>query len=104
MEKRERGRGGGRENKGTGICQRLCRALDLSADCLPGEGLVEIRGRGSVTLRGGGRILTYTAEEIRIALKRGSLRIEGQELVCTSYHAEAIGVEGLIRRVCFEED
>ena len=87
-----------------GFRQRLCRVLDLSPDCLPGEGLVEIRGRNSVMIRGGGKILIYTSEEIRIALKRGSLRIVGRDLSCTSYHVEAVGVEGLIDRVCFEED
>ena len=83
--------------------ERLCRKLDLPPDVFLGEGLVEIRGRNAVCIRGGGKILLYTPEEIRVALKRGCLRIEGKRLICTSYHAGAVGIDGLISRVSFEE-
>ena len=84
--------------------ERLCRRLDLAPDFFAGAGLVELRGRSEVTVRGGGRILLYTPSEIRIAMGRDVLSILGEELVCTSYYRGAVGVGGRIFGVCFEED
>ena len=93
IEKREKG----------SLRERICQRLDLVPDCLPGECMVELRGRHAVTVSGGGRILLYTPEEIRIALKRGCLSVVGHRLVCTSYYVGAVGIEGLICGVSFEE-
>ena len=79
--------------------ERLCRALDIPPDALPRGGMIEIRGEASVTVRGGGRILEYTPKLIRIAYGRGEARIEGCGLVCVSYHADAVCVEGRILRI-----
>ncbi len=84
--------------------ERLCRSLDVPPDVFSGEGLVEIRGRSALCVSGCGKILVYTPEEIRIALRRGALKIEGKRLCCTSYHVGAIGVDGHICRVSFEEE
>jgi sporulation protein YqfC len=83
--------------------ERICQRLDLVPDCLPGECMVELRGRHAVTVSGGGKILLYTPEEIRIAIKRGAVRVTGERLVCTSYYVGAVGIEGLIIGVFFEE-
>ncbi len=83
--------------------ERLCQRLDLPPDVFLGEGLVEIRGRYAVCVKGCGKILTYTPEEICVRMGQGCLRIEGKRLICTSYHAGAIGVDGMIDRVSFEE-
>ncbi len=86
-----------------GLRERISRHLDIPPDVFPGESLIEIRGRGSVTVRGGGRILTYTPEEIRIALKHGCLSVQGRRLVCTSYYVGAVGIDGCVCRIFFEE-
>ena len=83
--------------------ERLCQGLDLVPDCLPGECMVELRGRNVAMVSGGGKILLYTPEEIRIALKKGVLSVTGHRLVCTSYYVGAVGIEGQICRVSFEE-
>ncbi|MBO5939181.1 MAG: YabP/YqfC family sporulation protein [Clostridia bacterium] len=88
---------------GENVRDRISRRLDLLPDLLGKEGLVEIRGRGSVTVRGGGKILLYTPEEIRISMPRCVLSISGEELVCTSYFQGAVGVDGRIGGVFFEE-
>ena len=82
--------------------ERLCRSLDLSPDLLPGGCVVEIRDRYRLTLRGGGRILRYTSEEVRIALRRGELSIKGRRLCCQSYYVGAVVLEGEIDSVSFE--
>lgn len=81
--------------------ERMSRALDMPPDLLPGGSLVEIRGRCAVTVRGGGKILAYTPEELCIALGKGVLTIRGRRLVCTSYYLGAVGVEGQIDEVVF---
>ena len=91
------------KEKGEGIRDRLTRRLDLPPDLLGSGGLVEIRGRGTVTVRGGGRILRYTPKEIRISMPRCVLSIRGERLICTSYYRGAIGVDGVIGGVFFEE-
>lgn len=83
--------------------ERLCRALDLVPDSLPGECLVELRGHHAVTVKGGGRILLYTPEEIRIGLRRGCLSVVGKRLVCASYYVGAVGIEGRIDGIFFRE-
>lgn len=95
MRKKQRG-------SGEDFRDRVARRLDLLPDLLGNEGLVEIRGRGTVTVRGGGKILLYTPEEIRIAMPRCVLSIVGEGLVCTSYFQGAVGVDGRIGGVCFE--
>ncbi len=91
------------KERGGNFRERLSRRLDLVPDLLGKEGLVEIRGRGAVTVRGGGKILLYTPEEIRISMPRCVLLIRGEGLVCTSYFQGAVGVDGKIGGVFFEE-
>ena len=86
-----------------GMREKLTRHLDLLPDLLGEGSLVEIRGRGTVTVRGGGQILRYTPEEIRVSMPRCVLSIRGENLICTSYYRGAIGVDGRIFGVVFEE-
>ncbi len=99
MEKKH----GEREERGS-VKERLCRALDLPPDVFAGESLVEIRGRGFLAVSGCCGILDYTPEQIRLSLKRGSLRVEGERMLLSSYLAGAVGIDGRIRSVRFEEE
>ena len=96
MEKRKK-----RKAEGD-LRERFCRRWDLLPDLLRNEGLVELRGQCSATVRGGGKILLYTPEEIRISLPSCVLSLRGEGLICTSYYQGAIGVEGRICGVFFE--
>ncbi len=87
-----------------GIRERLCHSLDIQPDVFPGECFIELRGRNSVTVKGGGRVLTYTDSTVRFALRHGALRIDGKRLCCSSYHRGAAVVDGLISSVIFEEE
>ena len=101
--KREKGKHqtGSLSQKEERLSEKLCRALDIPPDILPGEGVVEIRGRGMATVKGSGKILLYTPEEICVEMKKGMVSIKGRNLVCTSYHKEAIDIEGKIHSVTF---
>lgn len=94
----------GDKNKKRDIRERLCHALDIQPDIFPGESLVEIRGRCGVTVRGSGKMLTYTDGIIRIKLGKSILRIEGNRLCCTAYHPGASVIDGRIRAVVFEDE
>lgn len=93
-----------RDREKEGVREKLCRALDLSPDLLPGGCTLEVRDRHLLTLRGGGSILTYTEEEVRIALSRGALAVRGRRLTCLSYYVGAVSVEGEIGSITFEEE
>ena len=91
-----------KEKNGT-LCERFLRALDAEPDIAFGGSLIEIRGRGALTLNGGGRILDYDDRVIRIALKHGALAIKGRRLVCAAFCAGRVRIEGVIESVSFEE-
>lgn len=83
--------------QGVGRAERLCRMLDISPVAIASGYSVEIEGRTRVRVSGGGRILLYTPEEIRIELPRDRfLSIKGKALSCASYNREMLGVEGYI--------
>ena len=86
-----------------GFSERICRALDIEPDVLPRASLIEIRGRSAVTVSGGGKILDYTDEEIKLALKSGAVAIRGKRLVCASFCAGKVRIEGRIEGVSFEK-
>lgn len=86
--------------------QRICRALDIPTEILPSTPTVEIHGYGQVKISGGGAILLYSPCEIRIAHRTGEgyMSIRGEGLSCSSYNMGAVGIEGRIRSVSFEEE
>ena len=91
------------EKEREGLREKLLRVLDLPADTLPEGWLLEVRGGRELTVRGCGSILTYTPEQIRLRLSSCVLVIDGSQLCCVAYHAEAVRVEGNIRQIGFEE-
>lgn len=85
--------------------ERLCRLLDIPTDALPFGYSIELQGRALLKLQGGGRILLYTPDEIRIALPRASgcvLSVKGSRLSCVSYNKGTLGIEGCIISVSFD--
>ena len=68
---------------------------------MPRESFVEIRGRECVMIRGAGRILLYTPNEIKVERGGGEISVVGEELICTSYYLGAVGIEGQVRGVNF---
>ena len=85
--------------------ERICRALELPTDLLPKQTAVELQGRSGCKICGGGAILLYSPEEIRIALREGGyISVRGVALTCLSYCSGAVGISGRIRSLSFEED
>lgn len=87
-----------------GVRERLCRALDIPPNTLPSTADVLIRGRNSVYIENGGRILAYTPECIEVRLPKGSVRIDGKRLVCAAYRRGALRIDGHVLSVSFGEE
>lgn len=82
----------------------LAVRLDVPADMLEGGMCVELRGRNTLLVRGCQRILQYTPELLTFQMKGCVLKITGTRLVCHSYLAGAVGVEGRVDGICFDEE
>ncbi len=91
------------KNKNSDLKDRVRRALDIQPDVFPRETLIEIRGRGAVTVKGGGAIRVYNDDVIKLAVKGGAVCVKGEGLSCASYCRGAVTVEGKISAVGFEE-
>ena len=81
----------------------LAVRLDLPPDILSGGMRAELRGRNLLTVQGCRRILTYTPTCIRLQMKDTVLAVRGRRLGCTSYLAGAVGVDGLVVSLSFED-
>ena len=89
------------EKKNEKFRDRLYRTLDIDGDIFGGVG-VELRGRGSMIVRGCGKIIEYLPESIRLELEGGEISVRGRGLICTSYRMGAVGIEGRIDSISFE--
>ena len=76
--------------------------LDVPADLFSGGLRLDLRGRHSLTVHGCCKILDFTPTEIRLALRDCVLNVRGARLICTSYLAGAVSIEGRIDGICFE--
>ena len=83
--------------------ERLCGALDIVPDTMPRTGMVEIRGRNSVCIREGGKILSYAPDCISVQMRGGDISVRGKRLVCTTYYKGVVRIDGYISSVSFSE-
>ena len=83
--------------------ETIYKNLDIQPDVFGGS-MIEVRGRISMLVRGCERILEYGSEKIRLRLSDGDLSICGEGLICTSYYGSAVGIEGGIKTISFEEE
>ena len=74
----------------------LAVRLDIPPDLVSGGFRVELRGRHALTVHGCIRIGAYTPEEITLAVRGGDVIISGERMVCPSYLAGAVGIDGRI--------
>ncbi len=77
--------------------------LDVPADLFDGGLRLDLRGRHTLTVHGCCRILDFTPAEIRLALRDCALSVRGARMICTSYLAGAVSIEGRIDGICFED-
>ena len=83
------------------MAERICRCMDLPCDMANGS-LVEIRGRGSVSVCGCKKILLYSHDRIELEGKDFDTVIAGKKLEFTGFGDKCAEVCGLIDRVEFK--
>ncbi len=89
------------EKRKPSIRERISRALDIPPDVISRECMIEIRGRGLITVHGCERIARYLPSEIRILTASGGVEILGEGLICVSFSSGSVGIEGRVERVAF---
>lgn len=77
--------------------------LDIPPDLLENGLRAELRGREALTVHGCRAIAGYEPTLIRLRLHDGELIVRGQRLVCTSYLAGAVGINGHIDSIGFSD-
>lgn len=82
----------------------LVKRLDFPPDVLCGGLRVEMRGRESLTVEGCRKILVYTPTLIKLKMHRCVLVIEGERLLCHAYLSGAVGLEGMVNCLHFEDE
>ena len=83
------------------LAEWLAVKLDMPADALGGGIRLDMRGRNTLTVHGCTQILDFSPETIRLCLGSCALAVCGQRLICTSYLAGAVGIEGFICSITF---
>ena len=83
------------------LAEWLAVRMDVPADVLTGGLRLDMRGRNTLTVHGCTRILDYSPEAVRLRLAEGAVVVTGERLICTSYLAGAVGIEGRICSVTF---
>lgn len=83
------------------LAEWLSVKLDIPSDILCGGIRVEIRGRNSLTVHGCRKILTYCPCKIQLKMRDCVLSVTGERLICSSYLAGAVGIDGRIDSVEF---
>lgn len=78
------------------------RPLSLPEEIYSSAPFIELRGRHEVCVQGCRKVLLCTPEAVRLALREGSLLVQGRELCCMTYFAGAVSVRGIICGVCFD--
>ncbi len=85
------------------LSEWLAVKLDIPADALGGGIRLDLRGRHTLTVHGCTAILDFSPEIIRLCLGESTLEVCGQRLICTSYLAGAVGIEGFICSIRFSD-
>ena len=83
--------------------QKINSVLDIPPDLSKGACLVTLRSRSELSLGGACSILLYTPNEIKLALRSSALSVNGEELVCTTYHKDEVKIFGKIDSISFDD-
>lgn len=80
----------------------VAEKTNLPCDLLEGEFRLELRGRGEMYLCGCKKILKYSEEEMVIRARTFDVVVQGEKLICASFHCSGIVIEGNIQSIKLE--
>lgn len=86
-----------------GMLHRLMQGVDLPAESIPGNSLVEVVGRKRVLIEFHFGICAYSRCEICVRIKPGVVRICGTELELLRITKQQLVVCGKIDSICFDD-
>ena len=86
-----------------GFLEFLAVKAELPSDVLGSDFRVELRGRNTLFMQGCKRILKYSPNEMIMSARGFAVIIEGERLVCSTYHGGTVTVEGNILAVRFDQ-
>ena len=89
----------GRGKRHIPFSQRLHETLDFPLEGFKGITRVEVIGRHEAIAEGCECVLIYTAESIVLRMRKGYVRITGEELEMESLIGDRITVRGIIHAV-----
>ena len=92
-----------KKTRGRSLADWLVRGLDLPPEMLQGGMRVEVRGRDALMVEGCRKILAYTPDEVKLQMAGCLLVIEGEGMLCHSYLSGAVGLEGRVCCIRYEE-
>ncbi len=81
----------------------LAVKLDFPPDVWAGGMRLELRGRHALTVHGCRKILSYAPDEIILGLKGCVLSVRGARLICSSYLAGAVCIDGRVDALTFDD-
>jgi sporulation protein YqfC len=80
---------------------KMTSLLNLPPDITQGESFINIIGRSRIKLENHRGLMECTPQSVGVRLKKGLLRIGGEELVIAEILSDALEVTGEIRSVEF---
>lgn len=81
------------------LLERMMRAMDLSAEPIPGKPLIEIVGNTMVLIENHCGIISYSRECVAVKTKNGCICVFGSGLVLNKMSKELLRVCGRIQNV-----
>ena len=86
-----------------GFLELLASKAELPSDVLGNGVRIELRGRNTLFMQGCRRILKYSPSEMIMSARKEDVIIEGERLICSTYHAGTVTIEGEILSLRFAE-
>lgn len=84
-----------------GFLELLAVKAELPNDVLGSDLRIELRGRHTLFMQGCRRILKYSPNEMIMSARGFDVVIEGERLICSTYHSGTVTVEGNVLSVRF---
>ena len=90
--------------KGNRFIEFLSLSSPLPSEAIAGDLRIELRGRNLLFVQGCKRIISYSPTLVCLSVKGAVTAVTGEGLVCSSYHAGTVSVEGRINSVSFGDE
>lgn len=81
------------------VLDKLAFSVDLPAEPIPGQPLIEIFGQNRVIIENHNGVVHYEGEEIRIKVRYGQIQIKGSNLQLLKMSRQQLVIRGKVESV-----